>query len=85
LQLGHPMGHVPFSGVVHFGPRDGPGPGTSQQSWLGTQQELPQHAPVVPQPDMVQGGVPHFPAAQNGLRPVHVTPQAPQLWMSFIS
>jgi hypothetical protein len=80
------MGHVPFSGVVHFGARSGPGPGTWQQSWLAAQQEFPQHAPVNWQPcDMVQGGVPHFPAAQYGLRPVQVMPQPPQLWMSFSS
>jgi hypothetical protein len=80
------MGQVPFTGSVHFGARSGPGPGTWQQSWLAAQQEFPQHSPVNWQPPgIVQGGVPHFPPPQNAFRPVHVTPHAPQLWMSFIS
>jgi hypothetical protein len=80
------MGHVPFSGSVHFGARSGPGPGTQQQSWLAAQQEFAQHAPVNWQPPgIVQGGVPHFAPSQYGFRPGHVMPQPPQLWMSFIS
>jgi hypothetical protein len=69
-----------------LGPVDGPGPGTSQHSILVVQQLPPQQAPLAPHvPGAVHGGVPHVPKWQNGVGPVHLFPQAPQLSMSFCS
>jgi hypothetical protein len=58
----HPCGQVPFSGMLHVGPKL-TGPGTSQQSIPAPQHIEPQqksnvgHAPV-------HGGVPHCPWSQ---------------------
>ena len=84
LQSGHPSGHVPFSGAVHFAPDVGPGPGTSQQSVPAAQHSAPQQNSeplhtIAP----AQGGSWQTPLPQNGLSPRHVLPQTPQLWMSF--
>jgi hypothetical protein len=57
-------------GGVQVGPRDGPGPGTSQQSMPGP------HAGE-------HGGGAQLVPAQKSFGALQTTPQAPQLWMSL--
>src|SRR5690349_5443808 len=84
LQSLQPGGQVPLMGVTQVSPVS-TGPGTSQQSWPGWQQSVPQQVPAGPHSGPSHGGAARqVPESQNGdADSPHTLPHVPQFLMSL--